>query len=75
MFSLSCIKCGTKYQSKDDDPYFCPSCLSARKVLEREIDAKVGSTVGQVPNSDWQKLERGEKLLNGQIWLPSKRIK
>jgi uncharacterized Zn ribbon protein len=41
MYSHSCIKCNTKYQDKDPDPYFCPACVAQKKALAEEIDKKV----------------------------------
>jgi len=45
-----CIKCKTDYESLDEDAYLCDSCNEERLAMAREIDAKVGSTVGQQPN-------------------------
>lgn len=70
MFSHSCIKCKRKYESKEEDAYLCEACNEARLALAREIDAKVGSTVGQKPASDYQKFykssegQKGIKFVN-----------
>ena len=50
MTQFSCIKCGSKYESSDDEAYLCEKCKDARQVLAKQIDAKIGSTVGQQPS-------------------------
>ncbi len=47
-----CIKCKVDYSDSDIDDYLCENCNQARLVIAREVDAKVGSTVGQQPNSE-----------------------
>lgn len=41
MFSLSCIKCKTSYQSEDEEPYYCGECLAVRNKIAKEVDAKL----------------------------------
>ena len=37
---LSCIKCSTKYESAETEPYYCLPCLNAKKDIADKIDAK-----------------------------------
>lgn len=48
----NCIKCGTAYRDSDVEAYLCGSCASAKLSIARQIDAKVGSTVGQQPSGE-----------------------
>lgn len=47
-----CIKCKADYSDLDADDYLCESCNESRLAIAREVDKKVGSTVGQQPNSE-----------------------
>lgn len=57
MFKLNCIKCKKPYESEENDPYLCDECDAKRLQLAKEIDAKVGSTVGQRPNNAWERIQ------------------
>ena len=43
MFSVSCIKCGKVYESKDEDPYYCESCNKERLMIAAEVDKKLAN--------------------------------
>lgn len=65
-FLKTCVKCNTEYRDNDPDPYWCESCNAERKALAKEIDRKVGSTVGQSPTSGFQSLDaQGKELADG----------
>lgn len=40
MQKYNCIKCGTEYQSKDNEAYLCDACNEIRLAIAKEIDAK-----------------------------------
>lgn len=42
-FTHKCIKpgCDKTYSSDEEDAYYCSTCLEQRKVLVKEIDAKI----------------------------------
>jgi len=48
LFNHTCIKsdCSEKYQDRDIDGYYCPSCVTANKAIAKEIDKK---REGRVP--------------------------
>ena len=46
---LSCLKCQTKYESADPDPYLCPSCVAEKNDIAAQIDRKFNTT-GQQPS-------------------------
>lgn len=52
--SHKCIKCKTEYVSTDEEPYLCPECLIVKEEIAKSIDSQY-STVGQKPNSDYQR--------------------
>lgn len=64
MYTHSCInkECSAQYQSEDEDPYYCETCLEKKKVLAEEIDAKRAlSQPEERPKSDYQiLLEKGQ---------------
>lgn len=70
-FLKNCIKCSAQYRDSDPDPYWCESCNAERKALAREIDRKVGSTVGQRPTSGFQSLDaQGKEMAQGaKAWF------
>lgn len=65
MTKFNCIKCGVSYEESSDEAYLCEGCDDARKSLARQIDAKVGSTVGQQPKSEYQLLEKMGSIGSG----------
>lgn len=52
-----CIKCRSEYTDEQPDDYLCPSCNETRLAIAREVDAKMGSTVGQKPTGGWERIE------------------
>ncbi len=65
-FEKNCLKCNALYRDFDPDPYWCEVCNAERKAIAREIDKKVGSTVGQRPNSGFQSLDaNGKEMADG----------
>lgn len=46
-YHVACIKCGVEYESEDEDPYYCPSCLEKKNVLAKQIDEKVGARIAR----------------------------
>lgn len=43
MYELNCIKCSNKYQSEDEDPYYCVPCNELRKAIAKDVDMKLQS--------------------------------
>ena len=41
----TCIRphCGNRYEDKDIEPYYCPSCNEQRKEAAKVIDAKIAA--------------------------------
>lgn len=52
MHKHNCIKCGQVYEDGDVDAYYCDSCNEQRLLIAKQIDSKVGSTVGQQPKGE-----------------------
>lgn len=76
-----CIKCGKGYQSSDLDAYLCEGCNADRQAIAHEVDKRIGSTVGQIPNSRIKSLEelaksRGKfgQRMDGEIAVSSMAI-
>lgn len=65
MFKLKCIKCLAPYEDKEDDAYLCEPCREARQALAKEIDKKIGSTVGQESKSELKAFEELAKAKGG----------
>lgn len=63
-YTHSCIKCLKQYSDNEIDAYYCNECNNARLQIAREIDKKVGSTVGQKPTGI-SALEADMKLKGG----------
>lgn len=42
---LPCIKCQEKYEEKDVEAYYCPSCLEEKNKLAKELDRKFANRV------------------------------
>ena len=61
-YQVNCIKCKTQYDEIEDDPYYCPSCLEEKKLIAAQIDAKLGSTVGQKPSGLLQQYDSLTKI-------------
>lgn len=78
MFKLNCIRCKKEYESQENDPYLCDACNKERIALAKEIDAKVGSTVGQIPNNAWERIQTLRKTsgknMNGMTFVNIKDI-
>jgi len=62
MYEHPCIKCRTKYQDKDPEPYYCPPCNEERKALAKEIDAKVASLPKKPHKSALQEYDEAPKI-------------
>lgn len=58
-------RCGNTYEDNDPDAYFCPPCVAERKIRARDIDAKVGSTIGQQPNGGFTQYANSPKGKGG----------
>jgi hypothetical protein len=45
MNTFKCIKpsCDKSYETEETEAYYCPSCVTANKVLAKQIDAQVAS--------------------------------
>jgi len=41
MYQVSCIKCKTKYDSEEDDDFYCPECLVVKNEVAKKIDAQM----------------------------------
>ncbi len=61
----TCIKpgCGTKYQSEDPDPYYCPTHDAERKAIAAQIDSKQRPSIPV--QSDLQQFEERAKTFTG----------
>jgi hypothetical protein len=64
MHTLSCIKCGSKYQSADPDPYYCAPCNEERKTLAAQVDAKMAGRTSKEVVSDLKAYEAEAKIMN-----------
>lgn len=63
MNTHQCIKCKENYQDEDEEAYLCGTCLRLKNKIAEEVDRKMGSTVGQQPQSD---LTRYDSLTKGR---------
>jgi DNA-directed RNA polymerase subunit RPC12/RpoP len=43
IFTHKCIKCGEEYKDEDPDAYYCSACNEQRKVIAKEVDAKLAN--------------------------------
>lgn len=64
-----CIKCGINYFDSEVDDYYCPECNEARKVIAKEVDAKLAGRTTKHVKSDLQIYDeickaRGSKFIN-----------
>lgn len=41
MFNHSCIKCHVQYNSDEEEPYYCETCLVEKKAIAKSIDEKM----------------------------------
>lgn len=62
MFDHACIKCRTKYQDKDPDPYYCASCNEERLELAKKIDAQMASRPKKQHVSALQEYDNAPKI-------------
>ena len=55
-----CIKpsCPNTYEDNDPDPYYCPTCNEAKKVIAKKIDAQFAGIPRKPVESDLQKYDR-----------------
>ena len=65
--NFTCIKpgCGKVYQSEDEEPYYCPECLTAKQKIAQEVDRKMAGRVTIQPKSDLQLYD--EMASNSQL--------
>lgn len=64
MFTYPCLKCKTPYQSQEEEAYLCSTCLEAKNLAAKELDAKF-DTRGQQPSSalaDYDRACAGRKF-------------
>ncbi len=61
-FTHNCIKCSVQYKDSDTDAYYCGSCNEARKVIAREVDAKLKSISRSKPTSSLQEYNAAPKV-------------
>lgn len=52
MLKHNCIKCGVAYEDEDEDAYLCSVCKTEKQSLAKQIDARIGTTIGQQPKSE-----------------------
>lgn len=62
MHTLSCIKCSSKYESQDPDPYYCKPCNDERKALAATIDAKMAGRPKKPVMSELQAYDAKAKV-------------
>lgn len=48
LYTHKCIKCDTKYNDIDPDPYYCDNCNTQRLQIIKDLDGK-HNTIGQKP--------------------------
>jgi len=53
IFSHIC-PCGIAYKDTDPDVYFCETCKAQRKIIAKQIDAKLAGKVARNVKSDLQ---------------------
>ncbi len=46
-YTHKCLKCKLEYVDEDPDDYLCETCNEQRKVIAREIDAKLAGQVSR----------------------------
>jgi hypothetical protein len=46
-FTHACLKCQTRYEDTDPEPYYCESCKVERKAIAAEIDKKLATRVSK----------------------------
>ena len=63
----TCIKpgCGTAYEDKDLDPYYCPSCNEARKSIAKQVDEKFKGRSRKQVKTSWDILKGGGRISMG----------
>lgn len=57
MHQCNCVKCKKKYQSKEEDDYYCEDCLKIHKQEAEEIDKKLANRPKKQTMSDFQKFK------------------
>ena len=62
MYTHPCIKCGTKYQSEDPDPFLCADCEKAKEQIAKDVDAKMANRKPNKAKSAMQEYEESEKV-------------
>lgn len=71
-FVHACIKCSQQYSSNEVDPYLCGPCNEQRKIIAKEVDAKLATRVSKRKvKSDFQKYDeickaRGSRFVNAR---------
>lgn len=62
IFTHKCTKCSLEYQDTEPEPYYCEVCNKERLAVAKEVDARLGSTVGQQPGGEYQAYLKGPKV-------------
>lgn len=58
----NCIKCGSQYQDKDVEAYYCPSCLETKNKIAQQVDKKM-ALIGKKPvKSALQEYDEAQKV-------------
>lgn len=58
----NCIKCGTSYEDKDLEPYYCPECLEAKNKIAEQVDKKMALIGKKEVKSALQEYDEAEKV-------------
>lgn len=63
MYKHKCIKptCQADYEDNDPDAYYCLPCTEEKKLIAKEVEMRIGSTVGQKPKSQLQAFDELRK--------------
>ena len=67
MFTHSCIKCHTKYEDSDPEPYYCQSCNEQRKAIAAEVDAKLANRGSKKIKTDLQLYMENQQRTGGKF--------
>lgn len=61
-YNHACVKCGSKYQDTDPDPYYCVNCQKVRKEIAAQVDVKFAKRPKIVTKSLLQEYEEAPKI-------------
>lgn len=57
-YTHNCIKCGEEYKDKDEEAYYCETCIIEKNKIAKEIDNKIKNFPKKKTISDLQRYEQ-----------------